>query len=117
MTECVAPLSETLDRVENEIMSLIERILDLESIASDFVDVDVDEASVALQDFDLVIQSLQALTIFLGSIRQEIPQDQKIDIFMSLKKVHLGAMAIRLSGGSEPIKDQAITGKPSVELF
>jgi hypothetical protein len=50
----------------------------------------------AIQDFDLVNQSLEALENLVGAISGEIPAAQKIEKEDILDGVHLGAMIERL---------------------
>ena len=64
---------------------------------------------VALQDFDLINQSLEALENLVGAISDEVPETQGINKHDVLQKIHLGAMIERLKSTNpirpeEPIK-------------
>ncbi|MEP5760900.1 MAG: hypothetical protein ABJ327_16625 [Litoreibacter sp.] len=113
MAEQLVSLTKTVERIEREIKDLIERVLLLEAASLE----DVEHPSNAMQDFDLVIQSLQAITVFLDGVQKELPHDQLVDIQETLKRVHLKSLAARLAGQTQisPISNERKT--TSIELF
>ncbi len=67
-----------------------------------------------LQEFDVLIQSLEALSKFLKQLTDTLPPEQVIDIQTALEAVHLGSIADRLSGQIPEISNNAA---PNTELF
>jgi len=115
MSNSAVKLRCVIKNVESETRQLIEQVLDLETASMS------DEAGqkdmARLQNFDLTIQSLQAISLFLNELSVTIPDEYELDITSALQKIHLGAMVARLEGRLENQQDVMSHSNGTIELF
>ena len=112
------PLATVIYRLSSEMHCLSGQVTRLETAVPHTIQSDpkmMDRQAVyALQEFDTLIQSLEALSKFLKQLAEVLPPEQMIDVQAALDAVHLGSVANRLSGHiSEGLGDAA----PDTELF
>ena len=72
----------------------------------------------ALQEFDVLIQSLDALSSFMEQFAKALPAEQMIDVRAALKVVHLGTVSDRLAGRFTESSDKSNNAsEPNSQLF
>ncbi|MEL7045613.1 MAG: hypothetical protein AAGL66_11400 [Pseudomonadota bacterium] len=97
----VARLAELLEAVEGALSSALE-IGGAEAIERE-----------ALQNFDMLTQSIAALSSFLKGLSATLPEASQVEVFPLLKEVELEAMRLRLSGHEVDV----LAARQKVSLF
>lgn len=106
------PTADVLKRTARELDSLSIATRELERTVAEIVRSGTSRSAVvSLQSFDLVAQTLSALTEFVADVGDQIGTAHKTDIAQATHKIKLGDLRARLSSAE---KFSAVSTPPEI---